>query len=104
MRAIGENRDIVKGVKSHAEIGGASRWGLEVVKLGRRIAREAGVPLYIHLGQLWPTAAGAAIDADAYVRELVPLLGEGDVLAQSVHAPPRRLRQRGDRRGASGDP
>lgn len=81
VRAIGENRDIVKGVKSHAEIGGASRWGLEVVKLGRRIAREADVPLYIHLGQLWPAAAGTAVDADAYVRELVPLLGEGDVLA-----------------------
>ena len=81
VRAIDENRDLVKGVKSHAEIGGASRWGLEVVKLGQRIAREADVPLYIHLGQLWPTADGAVIDADAYVRELVPLMGEGDVLA-----------------------
>ena len=81
VRAIDENRDIVKGVKSHAEIGGASRWGLEVVKLGQRIAREADVPLYIHLGQLWPTADHAAVDADAYMRELVPLLGEGDVLA-----------------------
>ena len=81
VRAIGENRDIVKGVKSHAEIGGASRWGLEVVKLGQRIAREADVPLYIHLGQLWPTADRAIIDADEYMRELVPLMGEGDVLA-----------------------
>ena len=81
VRAIDENRDIVKGVKSHAEIGGASRWGLEVVKLGQRIAREADIPLYIHLGQLWPTADNAAIDADAYMREFVPLMGEGDVLA-----------------------
>ena len=81
VRAIHENRDIVKGVKSHAEIGGASRWGLDVVKLGQRIAREADVPLYIHLGQLWPTADNAAIDADAYMREFVPLMGEGDVLA-----------------------
>ena len=81
VRAIDENRDIVKGVKSHAEIGGASRWGLEVVKLGQRIARGADVPLYIHLGQLWPTADNAAIDADAYMREFVPLMGEGDVLA-----------------------
>ena len=81
VRAIDENRDLVKGVKSHAEIGGASRWGLEVVKLGQRIAREADVSLYIHLGQLWPTAGHAVIDADAYVRELVPLMGEGDVLA-----------------------
>ena len=81
VRAIDENRDIVKGVKSHAEIGGASRWGLEVVKLGQRIAREAGVPLYIHLGQLWPTADNAVVDADEYIRELVPLMGQGDVLA-----------------------
>ena len=81
VRAIDENRDIVKGVKSHAEIGGASRWGLEVVKLGQRIAREADIPLYIHLGQLWPTADRAAVDADAYMREFVPLMGEGDVLA-----------------------
>ena len=81
VRAVDENRDLVKGVKSHAEIGGASRWGLEVVKLGQRIAREAGVPLYIHLGQLWPTADRAIIDADEYMRELVPLMGEGDVLA-----------------------
>ena len=81
VRAIDENRDLVKGVKSHAEIGGASRWGLEVVRLGQRIARAAGVPLYIHLGQLWPTADRAIIDADEYIRELVPLTGEGDVLA-----------------------
>ncbi len=81
VRAIDENRDLVRGVKSHAEIGGASRWGLEVVKLGRQIAREADVPLYVHLGQLWPTADHAVIDADAYIRELVPLMGEGDVLA-----------------------
>ena len=81
VRAIDENRDLVKGIKSHAEIGGASRWGLEVVKLGQRIAREADVPLYIHLGQLWPTADRAVIDADDYIRELVPLMGEGDVLA-----------------------
>ena len=81
VRAIEENRDLVKGIKSHAEIGGASRWGLEVIKLGREIARRTELPLYIHLGQLWPTKDNAGIDADEYVRELVPLLDAGDVLA-----------------------
>lgn len=76
-----ENRDIVRGVKAHAEIGGASRWGLDVIKLGKRIAAEAGLPLYIHLGQLWPTKDGAQIDADQLVRDLVPLMEPGDVLA-----------------------
>ena len=81
VRAIEENRDLVKGIKAHAEIGGASRWGVEVIKLGKEISRRTGVPVYVHLGQLWPLKDGVAIDADAYVREAVPLLDAGDVLA-----------------------
>lgn len=81
VRAIEENRDLVKGIKSHAEIGGASRWGLDVIRLGKEIARRTDLPLYIHLGQLWPTKDNLQVDADAYMRELVPLMDEGDVLA-----------------------
>jgi dihydroorotase len=81
VKAARENADIVRGVKAHAEIGTASRWGLEVIKLGKRIASEAGLPLYIHLGQLWPVKDGAQIDADELVREIVPLMEPGDVLA-----------------------
>jgi len=71
----------VRGIKGHAEIGGASRWGLEVIKLGKQIAREAGLPLYIHLGQLWPVEGSATIDADEVVRALLPLMDAGDILA-----------------------
>ncbi len=81
VKAARENADIVRGVKAHAEIGGASRWGLEVIKLGKRIASEAGLPLYIHLGQLWPTKDSATVDADEVVRALIPLMEKGDVLA-----------------------
>lgn len=81
VRAARENADIVRGIKAHAEIGGASRWGLEVIKIGKQIAREAGLPLYIHLGQLWPEADGVTIDPDEVVEALVPLMDEGDVLA-----------------------
>ncbi|MBB2201504.1 amidohydrolase/deacetylase family metallohydrolase [Gluconacetobacter tumulisoli] len=82
VRAARENADIVRGIKAHAEIGGVSRWGLEVIRIGKRIAREAGIPLYIHLGQLWPTKDDTPdIDADEIVRELVPLMEAGDVLA-----------------------
>ncbi len=35
-KAARENADLVRGIKAHAEIGGASRWGLEVIKLGKR--------------------------------------------------------------------
>jgi len=80
-RVAQENPDLVKGIKAHAEIGGASRWGLEVIRLGKEISREAGLPLYIHLGQLWPTVDSATIDADEVVRALMPLMEPGDVLA-----------------------
>ena len=81
IKAARDNADIVRGIKAHAETGGVSRWGLHVIKLGKQIARGAGLPLYIHLGQLWPQAEGADIDPDELVRELVPLMDPGDVLA-----------------------
>ncbi len=81
VRAAKENADIVRGIKAHAELGTASRWGLEVIKLGKEIARQAGLPLYIHLGQLWPVKDGAQIDADELIREIVPLMDKGDILA-----------------------
>src|SRR5947208_654137 len=34
------NRDIVKGIKAHAEIGGYLRWGNAVMKLAKEISRE----------------------------------------------------------------
>ncbi len=75
------NRDIVKGIKAHGEIGGASRWGCEVVKRAKEISRIAGVPIYIHLGQMWPTKDDRSVDPDAIVREIAPLMDEGDILA-----------------------
>jgi dihydroorotase len=77
-----QNPDLVRGVKAHAEIGGVSRWQLEVIKLGKAIARGADLPLYIHLGQLWPVAeSGADISPEEVVRTLAPLMDAGDVLA-----------------------
>jgi dihydroorotase len=82
VRVAKENLDIVRGIKAHAEIGGQSRWGLEVIKIGREIARQTGLPLYIHLGQLWPSLEeGPVPDADELIRELVPMMEPGDILA-----------------------
>ena len=40
------------------------------------------LPLYIHLGQLWPTKDSAEIpDADELIEKLVPLMDPGDMLA-----------------------
>lgn len=76
-----ENRDIVRGVKAHAEVGGKSRWGMEVIRKARDIARGIGVPLYIHLGQLWPEKEKGIVDPDSVIEELIPIMAEGDILA-----------------------
>jgi dihydroorotase len=81
VRTIESHRDVVRGIKCHAEIGGYSRWGIETLRLGKQASREAGVPVYIHLGQLWADEAGARIDPDAVLRDVIPLLDPGDVIA-----------------------
>ena len=81
VRACRDNPDLIRGIKAHAEIGGASRWGIDTLKLATQIGREADLPVYVHLGQLWPTKDRAAIDADELVRQIVPQLRPGDILA-----------------------
>ena len=81
VRAIEAHRDIVKGIKAHAEVGGYSRWGIETLKLAKEASRRAKVPVYVHLGRLWAEADGARIDPDTVVPEMVPLLDPGDVIA-----------------------
>lgn len=77
------NRDLVKGFKAHAEIGGFARWGTGVMQKSAQIAREAGLPLYIHFGQLWPEPeeGGLPVDPDTIFNQVVDLLQPGDVLA-----------------------
>src|SRR5207245_8830234 len=35
INAIEKNRDFVRGIKCHAEVGGYSRWGIETLRLGK---------------------------------------------------------------------
>src|SRR5690348_11960963 len=81
VRAIDRNRDLVKGIKCHAEVGGYSRWGIETLRLAKQAAREAKVRVYIHLGRLWAEDDGTHIDPDSVLAEVVPLLDPGDILA-----------------------
>ena len=81
VRAADANKDIVKGIKAHAEPSGISRWGLETLKLAKQASHESGMPVYIHLGQLWPLEGDAEIDMDEQLPEIVALLDKGDILA-----------------------
>ncbi|HUG38713.1 MAG TPA: amidohydrolase/deacetylase family metallohydrolase [Candidatus Limnocylindrales bacterium] len=81
VRAIEGNRDLVRGIKCHAEVGGYSRWGLDTLKLAKEASRETRVPVYVHLGRLWAEEDGTAVDPDEVVRQALPLLDRGDVIA-----------------------
>lgn len=83
VKAAVENRDIVKGFKAHAELGGFARWGIEVMKLSAEIGRQANLPVYIHFGQLWglPESGNNGVDPDTILEQVIPLLKPGDILA-----------------------
>jgi dihydroorotase len=76
-----ENPTLIKGIKAHAEPGGFSRWGLESLKLAKQAGRELGLPVYVHLGTLWPQKEGIHVDPRTIIEQVVPLLDAGDVLA-----------------------
>ena len=77
------NRDLVKGIKAHAEIGGFARWGTKVMELAAEIGREADLPVYIHFGQLWqlPESGTNGVDPDTIVEQVAKLMRPGDILA-----------------------
>lgn len=78
-----ENRDIVRGFKAHAELGGFARWGIEVMRLSAEIGKRANLPVYIHFGQLWelPESGANGVDPDTILDQVVPLLKPDDILA-----------------------
>jgi dihydroorotase len=83
VRAADANRDLVKGIKAHAELGGFARWGVEVIKSAAEIGRRAQLPVYIHFGQLWPLPHqdGKTVDPDTILTQVLDLMKPNDVLA-----------------------
>lgn len=81
VKAARENPDLIRGIKAHAEPGGYSRWGVESLKLAKQASRELSLPVYVHLGTLWPEKPGSSVDAARIIEEVVPLLDPGDILA-----------------------
>jgi dihydroorotase len=79
--AIADNRDLVRGIKTHAEMGGMARWGTAVLALARQAADATGVPVYVHTGQLIDPGDRPLPPADSVLPRALPLLRAGDVLA-----------------------
>src|SRR5260370_9645170 len=82
-KAPAGNRDLVRGIKAHAEIGGFARWGIRVIEMAAEIGRRADLPVYVHFGQLWglPESGTNGEDVDTILTRVIPRLRAGDVLA-----------------------
>ncbi len=71
---------IIKGIKTHAEMGGVARWGFRVLEKAKEAAKQAGVPCYVHTGRLIPCEGFSLPDADSIVPQALEYLEPGDIL------------------------
>ena len=83
VKSANENRDIVKGFKAHAEIGGFARWGIESMRRSAEIASRPicrSTSTSASSGRC-PTSGANGVDPDTILEQVVPLLKPGDILA-----------------------
>jgi dihydroorotase len=90
--------DVVRGFKTWGESGSTSRWGYRFLHMGREAADLAGVPLYIHTGELYPVDETNRPDPATIMPEVLAIARPGDVLGHCYSSMPDGIL------GASGEP
>jgi dihydroorotase len=71
----------VRGIKCHGESGALSHWGLAVFEQAVEAGKRAGLPLYVHTGELFPVVEARRPEPRSVLPQVLPLLKPGDVLA-----------------------
>lgn len=66
---------LVKGIKVWVVEPAVGNMGLDLVKIAKRVAKDAGLPLMVHIGD------PRGMEARSLTRELLPLLDRGDILS-----------------------
>ncbi len=89
--AIVQNRDLVRGIKTHAEMGGFARWGTAVLARARQAADATGVPLYVHTGRLIDPGDHPLPPPDTVLPRALPFLRPGDILCHCFTREPGGL-------------
>lgn len=80
LKVIEDNRNVIKGVKIRATGAAIEEAGFEMVRVAKRIATDAGLPLVVHIG-IDPWEKTPLETVGAFTRELLDLLDKGDILA-----------------------
>lgn len=71
---VESNRDIIRGIKVRASGVIFRMFGVELLKLGRALAREVRLPLMVHVGEPLPL-----------LTDILPTLDTGDILTHCYH-------------------
>ncbi len=86
-----DNPQIVRGFKVHGESGSLSRWGMKGLQLARQVASVAGLPLYVHTGELFPVIEANRPPPEQVVERVLDYLQAGDILAHCYSGQPDGL-------------
>lgn len=87
-RAVRDNRPLTQGVKIRAIGPTTEIAGVEIVKRAKSAADDSGSRLMVHIGELYH-------DGATLTRDLLPLLGPGDILTHAFTPNPGRILDRG---------
>ena len=82
LRATDQYKGVVQGIKARMVSPALEIFGMEMPRLARRAARESGIKLMVHIGD-----TEKRYDPNV-IRELLPLLDEGDILTHYFTANP----------------
>ena len=82
IRGVSENRDVITGIKARMVSPALEIMGMEMPRLAKRAAKEAGVKLMVHIGD-----TEKRYDPNV-VRDLLPILEEGDIVTHLFTANP----------------
>ncbi len=82
VQVISENRDIISGVKARMVSPALEIMGMEMPRLAKKAAKEAGVKLMVHIGD-----TQKRYDPNV-IRELLPIMEEGDIVTHYFTANP----------------
>ena len=82
IQVASENRDIISGIKARMVSPALEIMGMEMPRLAKRAAKEAGVKLMVHIGD-----TEKRYDPNV-IRQLLPIMEEGDIVTHLFTANP----------------
>ncbi|HLF04556.1 MAG TPA: amidohydrolase/deacetylase family metallohydrolase [Dehalococcoidia bacterium] len=82
IRVATENKGVIHGIKARMVSPALEIFGMEMPRLAKQAAREAGVKLMVHIGD-----TEKRYDANV-IRQLLPIMDEGDIITHLFTANP----------------